>query len=425
MKLLLEIEDGLRTLADDGGKDPVVVGVIAGDDLALHYLPGGAEEARMKAVDLAAQPVDDLHVAVGASDADGGCWLAIIDREQLRGHLARFRAAGITPAHLLPAALLLPDGDPAMAMLGDRVLLRNRQLGACVEPGLAAALGGGDTGRLPAFRPDFPDSLPLDLLQGAFAPRFQWWKARSFQLAAALLLLLLLAAIAAPQLIAEQRARALVAEQDQETVALTASLLGQPPQSAEAAAAALAAARQAAEGQALGPRLALVTDAVANTPGARLERLALLPDGHLELVAGGPAEAIDQLGALLQAGPFLVERNGPAMLLGGRRPARAPASPTLAAMLRLATARQDAALLRNAAISGPLAAADAATRMAEQLAGSSVEQAGGNARLVVPAAKAGVLLPLLARLEQQGAGIASASIERNPDDTVNATLEFQ
>ena len=149
MKLVLETADGVRALGDGEGDSDVLTAVLPGDDIALHRVQlietGAAdrlEEARMRAVDLAARPVEDLHVAVGPADMDGASWIAIIDRARMQGHLEHLQAAGITPQHVVPAALLLPPADngPSLARLDDRLLLRTADLGGLVEPELAPAM---------------------------------------------------------------------------------------------------------------------------------------------------------------------------------------------------------------------------------------------------------------------------------------------
>ena len=86
MTILLATEDGVRPLGD-AGADPsgATVAVIPGDDVALHHLTlaetdtrARLAEARMRATDLSAQPIEDLHVAVGPADADGASWVAVI-----------------------------------------------------------------------------------------------------------------------------------------------------------------------------------------------------------------------------------------------------------------------------------------------------------------------------------------------------------
>ncbi|MCG2842731.1 type II secretion system protein GspL, partial [Sandaracinobacter sp. RS1-74] len=225
MKLMLETAEGVRPLADSGEEGVALVGVLPGDDIALHRLhlqetdpAERLEEARMRAIDLAAQPVEDLHIAVGPPQEDGASWIAVIDRERMAGHIEHFRAAGAAPRHFTPAALLLdaPDIRPAMARFDDdRLLLRTQDFAGLVEPGLAPQLTGTAfpprLPQLPAFEPAAPATLPLDLMQGDFAPRLKWWKSRRFRISAALLILLLARALAAPLLIGRARAAAAIA----------------------------------------------------------------------------------------------------------------------------------------------------------------------------------------------------------------------
>ena len=139
MKLVLETAEGVRPLADSGEEDGALVGVLPGGDIALHRLllaetdaRARHDEALMRVTDLAAQPVDELHVAVGPADEAGNSWVALIDRQRMADHLAHLKAAGTDPAHVVPAALLLsaPESGPSMARFGDRVLLRTDELAA-------------------------------------------------------------------------------------------------------------------------------------------------------------------------------------------------------------------------------------------------------------------------------------------------------
>ena len=440
MKLVLETADGIRGLfepADDTGGEAALVGVLPGDDIALHRLllqeTGEAdrlEEARMRAIDLAAQPIEELHVAVGPAEADGASWVALIDRTRMAAHLEHFRATGALPRHLVPAALLLeaPDLRPSMARFDDeRLLLRTADFAGLVEPGLAPPLTGNAFAprlpQLPEFQPEAPATLPLDLLQGEFAPRVKWWASRRFQISAALLTLLLLLALAAPALISRARGAASIAGYDQGVVELAAQTMGQRPESAEAGAAALATARRTADGAALSARLSFAASAVEAIPGARLEQATLHPDGRLELTLGGPADAVNQLSARLLAGPFAAEGSGLAMTLGERRAGVAASNTGLSvAMLRFVNARQDAAIVQLRKGIGPLPpAAIGPAFAAAGLADARVSPTS----ISVPAARGTALLPLIADLELKGARFRSASITRNQDATLKAELGVQ
>ena len=441
MKLVLETAEGIRDLADSGEADGALVGVLPGDDIALHRLllqeaapADRLEEARMRAIDLAAQPIEDLHIAVGPAEADGASWVAWIDRERMAGHLEHFRTAGALPRHVVPAALLLdqPDIRPTMARFDDeQLLLRTADFAGLVEPGLAPVLtGSAFPPRLPQlseFAPAVPSELPLDLLQGDFSPRVKWWKSRRFQIIAALLSLLLLLALAAPWLITRARSAATIAGYDQGVVELAAQALGQRPENAEDAAAALASARSAAEGGALGARFSFATAAVDAIPGSRLDHATLHPDGELELTLGGPADAVNQLAARLKNGPFEANGTGLAVSLGERRAGIAASDTALSrAMLRFVGARQDAAIIGIRKAVPPLpprvvgeafaAAGLADARMAPGAVGTGIS---------VPAARGTVLLSLIADLELKGARFRTADIARNQDATLKAELGLQ
>jgi general secretion pathway protein L len=436
MTILLATEDGVKPLGDTDADAPgATVAVIPGDDVALHRLTlmetetrARLAEARMRATDLAAQPIEDLHVAVGPADAEGASWVALIAHDRMAGHLSHLKAAGAEPAHVVPAALLLAPADeaPSMARFGDRVLLRTADLAGLVEPSLASALtGSSQLGRflqLGEFAPAAtPDPLPIDLLQGAYAPRHRWWSERSFRLPAILLGLLLLALLVAPFAIERARSAAAVAVSDRAVVEIAAQTLGTRPADAEAAAVALAAARRNAEGGALGARMTFATAIIEQVPGARLESARLQPDGTLLLALGGPADAINLVGQRMAGGAFVAKVSGTTVAIGDRQAARATADTPLArSMLRLVTARQDAALAGAARARGAPMKPDA---VAAALVAAGLAPPGlAGTQIAVPAARATVLLPLIADLEMKGARFASASFTRNADQTISATL---
>lgn len=436
MTMLLATEDGVKPLgAGDEEAPGATVAVIPGDDVALHRLTlmetdsrARLAEARMRATDLAAQPIDDLHVAVGPADAEGASWVALIAHDRMAGHLAHLKAAGAEAAHVVPAALLLDPAEtaPSMARFGDRVLLRTADLAGLVEPSLASALTGtSQLGRflqLGEFAPAAtPDPLPLDLLQGAYAPRHRWWADRRFRLGALLLGLLVGALLLAPLLIDRVRTAAAIAVNDRAVVELAAQTLGTRPADAEAGAAALAAARRSAEGGALGARLSFATAILEQVPGARLDSARLQPDGSLLLALGGPADAINLVGQRMAGGAFAARASGTGITLGDRQAARLTVDTPLArSMLRLVTARQDAALAGAARARGAPMPAQA---VAAALVGAGLAPPGqAGPRLSVPAARATVLLPLLSDLEMKGARFTTAEFTRNADQTVSATL---
>ncbi|TPE62478.1 hypothetical protein FJQ54_06170 [Sandaracinobacter neustonicus] len=442
MTLLLETEDGVRQLsaeAADADADGPLIAVLPGDDIALHRLQlaeGDArarhEEAVMRITDLAAQPVEDLHIAIGPADDAGHSWVALIDRQRMADHLAHLKAAGAEPAHIVPAALLLaePESGPSMARFGDRVLLRTDELAGLVEPALASALSGrsllGRFVQLSEFAPAaVPETLPLDLMQGDFGPKQRWWKSRRFLLWAGVLSLLALLLAIAPVLIDRGRAAAAVAAYDQAVIELAAQTLGQRPASAEAGAEALAAARRAAEGGALGARLSFAARTLESIPGARFDSVKLLPDGALRIALGGPADAINITATRMAGGPFHSEAAGTIVTMGDRVAGRPSNDTALShAMLRLVAARQDAALAASAKARGP-AMKPADVSAALVTAGLADPAAAASGRIAIPAARSTTLLPLIADLELKGARFSAAEITRNADQTLSATLEVK
>ncbi len=444
MTLILETAEGVRTLGAETAESPVI-GVIPGDDVALHRLTllesapaRRLEEARMRAADLSAQPLDNVHVAVGTADDAGASWVALIDRDRMERHVAHFRAAGIQPASIVPAALLLDAGaeDGTLARLDDWVVLRTPELAGVVEPSLAPHIAGpawkGRFYLLPEFAPEMPEGeLEIDLLQGDFEPRQLWWKQRSFQIPAALLTLMLVLLLLAPGLIERARTAATIAGYEQAVMEIAQASLGQRPADAETAAAALAQARRSAEGGAIAARIGHVAAMTETVQGARLESVQLQPDGRLRFALGGQAPAINQVMPQLLQGPFEAEAQGPQILLGDRRAGIAATQSGLSvAMLRFVSARSDAALI-TAARARPKTSDPAtfATRIgaafaAAGLADATVTPSTAGTAVVVPAARSAVLLPLLADIELMGARFTALAIARNGDDTLNATMGF-
>lgn len=432
MKLLLASANGVELLAGDDA-DTVSVGVITGDDVALHHLrlmetipKKRLAEARMRATDLSAQPLNALHLALSEPDAEGCSWLALIDRTRMAGHLAHFSQHGGEPDHLVPAALLLPrpeEAQPNSANLSGLVLLRGADFAAALEPSLAEALDPHADAALRAARAPFAADtslpLPLDLRQGSFALRPRWWKQRSFQIAAFLLLILAAALAAAPLLVENIRSAAGVRTADRATLMFAAQALEKPAASAEAAAASLAAARRAAEGLAVGPRLAFLASTIEAVPGARLDSLRLAPDGKLIVSLGGPAAPLTTAGNRLTAGPFESRLNGRTLQLGERRVARASSDAALpGAIARAINAQSDGFLIK--ALPRPAKPIDAPTIAAAFLAAGLEPSPAGR----IEAARSTVLLPLLAELETKGARFSRLTITRNEDQTLAADIGF-
>jgi len=91
--------------------------------------------ARAMAAELSAVPVEQLHVAIGPAEPDGGRWLALAEAEEVNAWLTRCEAAGLVPVRLVPAPLLLPDG--AVLDGGALWLVRQGEAAFAAEPSLA------------------------------------------------------------------------------------------------------------------------------------------------------------------------------------------------------------------------------------------------------------------------------------------------
>ncbi len=438
MTLLIETEDGRRRLGAETDEGAPVL-LIPGEDVSLHRLAllettpeARLQEARMRAVDLAAQPVEDLHVAVGPPDADGASWVGLIDRAVMDRHVARFAVDGGMPAALVPAALLLdpPAEEPTLARLDDRLLIRTADYAALVEKSLLPQLAPGSWTRLPEriaeFAPREPEGpLPLDLLQGPYAPRLRWWRTRGFLIPAAILVLLLVLLLAAPALIERVRSAAAIAGYDEGTMTLARQVLKAEPADAGAAAGAFAGARRLAEGDAPVARLAHAAAAIEGVAGARFDRVTLKPAEGLEILLAGPEEAMREVGLRLSSGPFDVQTDGARLMIGGRRAGLAEKpTPLTDAMLRFVNARADAALVADRARLGPRPDAAKLSGMvsAAGLADATTAITPMGMDIMIPAARSPVLLPLLARMEASGAVITALSITRNGDETLNARI---
>lgn len=425
MTLLLATPDGVETLAP-GEPDSPAIGVIPGDDVTLHHVdllettPARRRaEARMRATDLAARPLDELHLALADQGEEGGCWLALIDPERMQAHLAHFQAAGVEPAHIVPAAILLPEarGDKAsIATLGKLMLVRGPDYAAALEPELAATMGS--TVAPVKFAPSHPARPPLDLRQGAFAPKVRWWRLGWVRVMVPILVLLALLFLVMPQMIVRGRTAALAAAEEATIVEIAERALDQRPADATTAMIALSSARAEAEGSAVTPRIGFAAHIISTTPGARLDAVTM-NDDTLLLTLAGNANAINAARVRLIDGPFTAQADGPTVTLGQRH----------TPIDRLAAAQADAAILlarRRTAIAAentpPAAIATAALAKAGLADTTAISTTATGARIDIPAARSAALLPLILDIEAAGGQLVRLHIGRNPDETLNSQI---
>lgn len=437
-------EGGLTPLGQAAEGPPVVL--VADPDIVLHRVrllarKSGARlaEARAIAADLSATPVERLHLALGAPDRDGSQWLAIVAQDRMEAHLARLAETGEAPDRLVPAASLLADpvgeaqtpGPEAVdrivaARCGDRVLVKGDRFAGIVEPGLAAYLGA--EAHPPALEALLPTALPdlaLNLLQGAYAPPRSPWKDRRYRLAVITLLALSLVFALVP--LANNLVRSRIADEamDTATLALASRALGQELADASAAEAAI---RQEAAGlpeAGLADRLALALQAIEREPNVSLAALSFAADPGLVLTLSGPPEAINRVASALGSTPWTLRQEGERLILGTRRPTgtRDGASEAEARLARVRELAPAVAAARRA----PSAPAAARLSSALTSAGlvSEVSASGNSASTQLEAVRAGLLLPLIARLETTGTWITGLDVSRNDDPSLRVQLEVR
>ncbi|HEX2763013.1 MAG TPA: type II secretion system protein GspL [Allosphingosinicella sp.] len=326
---------GQGTDGIDAQRGAPVVAVAPGEEVSLRWLelPGGlaraqaAAAAGLMAADFLAQPIDQLHVAVGDEDGPDRC-AAFVPQERMERWLAALAGADIEADRLIPESLLLPPPDEGFACC-DTGLIRlyrgpNEAFAAESELG-ALLLGGRSCAELDgaAFEAGLGAALAVadvDLLQGRFGRgrrlRVDAGRARRLVLLVAALLLLSLAVQVAA--IARYSFAADAAEEEIRRIAAQAL-----PRSAGVSDPARALAARLAElrggGSGFTATSASLFQAVKGTPGVELSALSFGPEGVLRATAtaDNPA-ALDALRQRLEASGFSVSSAAP-RTAGGRR----------------------------------------------------------------------------------------------------------
>lgn len=198
--------EGLPVL-DKGGRS---VAVVPGEEVAIHWLelPGNlapaqaTAAARLIAADVSAQPIGEMHVAVGPQEEGGDLrCIALAPVLAMTEWLARLQAHGVDPDMVVAEPLLLqiPDEGLVRYPKGDAALYRGSAEAFVLEPHLAEiALAGSavadvETDAFEAGLAGALDTMPVNLRQGLFAKRRRWtidWRRirRLVQLAIAILI---------------------------------------------------------------------------------------------------------------------------------------------------------------------------------------------------------------------------------------------
>jgi len=310
--------DGAGTIerGDSGGGIPPaarIVLAVPGEEVAVHWraLDEGlspaqaAAAARLILADSSAEPLGEMHVAVGRPEA-GLTPIALVPAARVAGWMADAAAAGIDPDALVPTPLLLPVPEAGFVRRDRGTIADYRGPGAAfsLEPDLAAAI----TADAPAEALDEPAfeagvgaiaaAPPLDLRQGPFAKR-PAWRGDSRQLRRLAVFAMLFALLS--------------------LVVQGAAILSYTFAADKAQAEADALARDGANG---GPGFAaaaaLLFEAVRATPNAEVARLDYRSDGTLvaTVTTDSPA-TLAGLQALIEAGGLRVAPGTPSQA-GGR-----------------------------------------------------------------------------------------------------------
>jgi general secretion pathway protein L len=312
--------------------------VVPGEAVTLRWLefpPGlspaqAAGAARLMAADLGAQPVGELHVAVGRGSAEAAdrC-VGLVPMETMREWLDGLEGAGFDAERIVPETLLVPVPEEGLATWDSGLLrlYRGPREAFAAEPDLGDLLLAGRTATpvdeegFAAALADSLDRAPLDLRQGPFGRRRDWRvapaRARRLAILTAVLLLVSLAvqvALIARYIFAADSA-------DSETARIAAAAL---PRSARLADPQAALMQRLAElrggGAGFTATAGTLFEAVKATPNVELTALAFAPDGMLRATvqADSPA-AIEALRQRVEASGFAADAGAPRS--AGGRPA--------------------------------------------------------------------------------------------------------
>lgn len=177
-------------LEEEGAPERVVL-VVPGADVAVHWaeIPPHLSSAqaigaaRIMASEVSAQPLGEMHVAIGPpveDEEERG--IALVNAALIADWLARAQALGFDPDHVVPEPLLLLPPEEGVALFQRAGLdnIRSHRRAFAAESALTALLIGDqavETVDAERFERDLPlalATLAVDLRQGAFAKRRRW-----------------------------------------------------------------------------------------------------------------------------------------------------------------------------------------------------------------------------------------------------------
>jgi general secretion pathway protein L len=329
-------ERGAGLEGADGHRSVPVVAVVPGEAVSLRWmeLPAGlspaqaAGAARLMVAELSAQPVAELHVAVGPDSGGGaGRCVGLVPMETMRTWLDGLEGAGFDAERIVPETLLVPVPEAGLATWDSGLLrlYRGPAEAFAAEPELGDILVAGRTA-VPADPDAFASGLteaiertPLDLRQGPFGRRRDWRvaPARARRLAVMTAALLLISLAVQAVLIARYIYAADAAEAETRRIA-AAALPRSPGLPDPQAALVQRLAELRGGGAGFRATAGSLFEAVKATPNIELTSLAFTPDGLLRTTvqADSPA-AIEALRQRVEAGGFAAEAGAPRSA-GGR-----------------------------------------------------------------------------------------------------------
>jgi general secretion pathway protein L len=306
-----------------------VTAIVPGEQVTLHWMaiPSGlspAQEqgaARIMAAEASAQPIADMHVAVGREEESGLRCIALVPAATMAGWLAAAREARLEPEVVVPDTLLLPVPEEGFTRFErDGVsLYRGKEAAFALEPELAALVLNGapvqelDVASFEAALPEAAERPLVNLRQGHFARRrelrLERGRVRRLALLAAALLLATLAVHVGQILRYTFATDAL----EEETRRLASAALpkggtrGNPSADLD---------RRLAElrggGLGFGATSAAVFGAVRATPNVELAAVAFGLDGVMRITAqADSAASLADFAGRVEASGFRVERSPP------------------------------------------------------------------------------------------------------------------
>jgi general secretion pathway protein L len=310
-----------------GAPRAFLLGIAPAADLLMQraafpdLAPRQAEAAaRLFAAEASMTPAADLHVAVGAAEADGQRPVVALDAAAMRRWLDWIDAQGLEADAIVPAPALLPApaaaaGAWTVGDVGAERIWRGRDAAFVDDPMLVAHIVGADASvteiapeRIDAALAAACDAPPLDLRAGAFARRPARWLTAALGRRVALLvaaILIVSLAIGVARLV---RLHSEIAALDAAALADAGGVLRPAPTDVAQALPALDARLAAlGGGGGLSAPLAALVAALEPAANVAIDTLQWRGDGTLAVTLGAPrVEDINAVLLALQGSGYVV-----------------------------------------------------------------------------------------------------------------------